>query len=76
LELSASSVVILYFLSLSRGLLVLVVFVLWVVVAVPVLVALAPELDAPVLVFPEDIVGRDVCGREAWVLELVGQEKG
>jgi hypothetical protein len=55
---------------------VLVVFVLWVVVAVPVLVVLAPEPDAPVLVFPEDIVGRDVCRREAWVLELIGQEKG
>jgi hypothetical protein len=57
LEPSASSVVILYFLSLSHGLLVLVVFVLWVVVTVSVLVALAPEPDAPVLVFPKDIVG-------------------
>ena len=46
---------ILYFLSLSRALLMLDAFVLWVVVAVPVVVALVPGPEAPVFVLPEDM---------------------
>ena len=54
-ELLASSVVILYFLSLSRALLMLDVFMLWVVVAVPVVVVLVPEPEAPAFVLPKDM---------------------